>query len=498
MRRSLTLLAVLIAVGIVILAGVLVANTVRLRPTTGAPEAAAGPEIDIEGAAARLAGALQIETVSYSDRSLMDPQAFQELHSYLENAFPRVHSTLQRETVAGLSLLYEWPGSDPTLKPMLILAHQDVVPVEDESGWTFPPFSGEIRDGFVGGRGAFDDKCGVLGSLEAVEYLLGRGFQPRRTVLLAFGHDEEIGGGEGAHAIAELLTSRGIAPEYLLDEGGMYLDGVVLGVTRPVAAISIAEKGYLSVELSVESTGGHSSSPPAETAITILAGAIRRIIQNPFEPRLTVPGREFLLRVAPDFPFFRRMLIANLWLFEPLVVGAMTGDPVAAASVRTTIAPTMFHAGVKDNVLPERATAVINLRILPGDTVAGVLERLEAVVDDDRVDISPHGTGQEASPVSSTTTPAYALLERCVRRAHPRPDLIVAPFLLPAGTDSKHYSALTDQIYRFRGLTLTPANMRLAHGTDERISLEDYERVIRVFYELLSSEGQKEPVISDQ
>jgi carboxypeptidase PM20D1 len=482
---------VVAVVVLLILAGVLVLNTMLLRPAEIVVETVAGPAIDIEAAASRLAGALRIETVSYQDRGLMDPQAFRELHAYLESSFPLAHATLQRETVAELSLLYTWPGTDPALKPVLLLAHQDVVPVEAESveGWSFPPFAGELRDGFVGGRGGLDDKSGVLGIMEAVELLLRQGFQPERTVLLAFSHDEEIGGGEGAHAIAELLASRGVELEYLLDEGGAYLDGLVSGVAVPVAAIAVAEKGYLSVELTVQSTGGHSSNPPPETAITILANAVRKISESPFKPRLTGPGREFLKRIAPELPFSRRLLIANLWLFEPVLARAMASGGATASTVRTTIAPTMFHAGVKDNVLPKRAQAVINLRILPGDTVAGVLEHIVRAADDDRVSVQPIGGGQEPSPVSSFETAAYAGLERSIRRAHPHEGLIVSPFLLPAGTDSKHYTSLTDQVYRFRGFSVTPASIALAHGTDERISVEDYGRVIRVFYEVLLSEG---------
>jgi carboxypeptidase PM20D1 len=461
MRRPLVRLGLLFALVLTLLVAVLLINTLRIGTDMTTPVTPVEVPIDLEAAAARLAGALQFETVSFQDRSSMDAGAFLELHSYLETSFPRVHAALQRETVAELSLLYTWPGADPAVKPALLLAHQDVVPVEEQGldDWSIAPFAGELRDGFVGGRGALDDKCGLFGILEAVELLLEQGFVPERTHYLAFGHDEEVGGVEGAAVIAELLESRGVEIEYLIDEGGMFLEGLAPGVSGPVAAIGIAEKGYLSVELTVESPGGHSSNPPPETSVTILANAIHRLSENPFEARMTDPGREFLIRIAPRLPFLQRMAIANLWLTEPMVTRTTESDRVASASVRTTMAPTIFNAGVKDNVLPKRARAVVNLRILPGDTVAGVLEHLERVVDDDRVSLVPAGFGQEPSAVSSFSTTAYRGLERSIRRALPREDLIVTPFLLLGGTDSRHYTSLTDQVYRFRGLTLSPANV---------------------------------------
>ena len=278
MMRALALAA--LAAGLLV--GVLVLNALRFESKQVAVEPAARVAIDADAAAARLSAALRIRTISHQDRDRLDRDAFLELHAFLAASYPGVHANLRRERVTGLSLLYTWSGSDPALPPLVLCAHQDVVPVEDgtEDQWTHPAFAGEIADGFVWGRGAMDDKGPLIGILEAVEGLVEEGFRPKRTLHLAFGHDEEVSGEEGAQAIAQLLRSRGVEAAMVLDEGGALAQNALAGIDQ-VALVGIAEKGSVSIALNVEAPGGHSSVPPRQTAVGILSRAIDQLERNP-------------------------------------------------------------------------------------------------------------------------------------------------------------------------------------------------------------------------
>jgi len=453
----------------------------------------AGPEIDAEAVAERLAGAVRFPTISYLDPARFDREAFLGLHDYLAQAFPRVHSALTREVIGGYSLLYTWPGQETGLKPLLLMAHLDVVPVEpaSEGNWTYPPFSGRIADGYIWGRGTLDCKGTAIGALEALEMLLAEGFQPRRTILLALGHDEEVSGRHGAAAIAALLRSRGVELEYVLDEGGGVTEGLVPGVRAPVAAIGMAEKGYLSLELVVESKGGHSSAPPRHTAIGILSQAIVRLERRPFPAHLAGVPRATFEQLAPEMPPGMRLVLANLWLFRPLLEWVLPASPEIAAMLRTTTAATIFQAGVKDNILPQRARAVVNFRLRHGDTVEGVIARVRRIVHGLPVEVRPVADEPywEPSPVSDPGSPAYALLERTIREIYP--GVVVAPSLVTGATDSRYYAPLSRNVFRFSPIALGREDLRRVHGTDERIAVAEYARCVRFFWQLIrnSAEG---------
>lgn len=445
------------------------------------------PEVAIpDEAAERLAGAIRIRTISTEDPEDFDPESFGALHAYLQSVFPRVHAQLQRERVGTHSLLYTWPGSDSSLKPILLVGHLDVVPVESgtEGKWQHDPFAGRIADGFIWGRGAIDNKSAVLGTLEAVEMLLGQGFQPARTVYLAYGHDEEVGGAAGAGEIARLLKARGVQLEMVLDEGGVIGDGILPGVSGPVALVGIAEKGFVTIELSTRVAGGHSSLPPQQTAIGILTAAVARVEQSPMAARLEGPTRELFDRIGPQLPTFERAVFANLWVTAPLVLRRLQASATTNAMVRTTAAPTILQAGTKDNVLPSYARAVINFRILPGDTVASVVEHVRRAVDDSRVEIKTAGRfSAEPSPVSRSDSEGFRRLERTIRSVVP--DAIVAPYLVVVATDARYYSDLSRNLFRFLPLRLTREDVERMHGTNERIGMSDYERAIRIYRQLV-------------
>ncbi len=441
--------------------------------------------IDRDAVAKRLAEAIRFQTVSFQDLAESSVREFDRLHAFLAKSFPRVHQQLTKQTVNDHSLLYTWNGKDARLKPMLLMGHMDVVPVDapTERQWTHPPFAGQIADGYIWGRGAMDDKVSVLGILEAVEYLLTAGFQPQRTIYLVFGHDEEIGGHNGAAKIAELLRSRGVELEYVLDEGMNIVDGIIPGIAAPAALIGIAEKGYLSLELSVETTGGHSSIPPVDTAIGIISRALHRLEAAPFPGRLSGPTRQMLEFLGPEMAWAKRLALANLWLFELWVKKQLAASPLTNAAIRTTLAPTLFNAGVKENVLPTQARAVVNLRIYPGETIAGVTKHVRKAIDDPRMKITALPIRMAPSAVSDIEAASFQLIHRTIRQAVP--EALVAPALLVAATDSRHYSALTKNIYRFLPITLRPDDARRYHGINERLSLQDYERCVRFYLQLI-------------
>jgi carboxypeptidase PM20D1 len=479
--------AILVSLALVPLAllVVIAARTVQFRSRQMAV-APSTTKFEIDAAAVqRLARALQHRTILDPDGDAATSLEFTRFHEFLQTSFPRVHATLVREVVGQHSLLYTWPGFRGDLKPLLLLGHTDVIPVESgsETKWRHPPFAGRIVDGYIWGRGAMDNKVNVLGILEAVEHLLAQGFRPQRTAYLAFGHDEETGGQRGAAKIAAVLRERKVDIDFVLDEGGAIADGIVPGVGSPVAMIGIGEKGYLSLELTVSSPGGHSSVPAGASAIGILSRAIDKIESQPFPARIDGAVREFFNFVGPEMTWVNKALLANLWLFEPLLKWQLGKSPLTETMIRTTQAATLFQAGTHENVLPTHARAVINFRLISGDTIDAVTARIRQVIDDPRVNINQLPGKMEPSPVPSSDTDAFKLLQRTVHQI--APEAIVAPYLTIAATDAQHYAKLTKNIYRFTPITVGKDDINRFHGTDERVSEQDYVRCVRFYMQLL-------------
>lgn len=477
----------LAVLGLVLLAlvAVLLVRTSLVRSQQISAEPATEIPIDARAAAERLAGAVRFRTISHEESGRVEREAFLGLHDHLAQSFPLVHSHLTREVVAGYSLLYTWKGRDPGAAPILLLSHQDVVPVEPgtERSWTHPAFSGAIAGSFIWGRGAMDDKSGVLGLLEAVEHLLARGFQPQRTVLLAFGHDEEVSGVQGARNIAALLRQRGVKPEFILDEGGVIAEGMVQGVQAPVALIGTAEKGYVSIDLVAKAAGGHSSMPPRHTAIGRLAAVIHRLEENQMPARIDGATRKSFEVLAPEMPFGPRLFLSNLWLFGPLAKRTFSADPAANSRIRTTTAATIVHAGVKENVLPLEARAVVNFRILPGDSVEDVVEHVRAHAGPEVQVSARRATATEPSPESAVESPAFRLIQTTIGQVFP--GTLVSPNLLGGGTDTKHFQGMTPNIYRFLPVRIQREDLARVHGTDERIGVETYAGVVRFYVQLI-------------
>lgn len=481
MRRFLAGAAGIVVVLLVVMLAVTLATPSRQVDVPPAPPVA----IDVDAAARRLAASLQIRTISHPDPAAFDTAEFLRFHRFLEESFPLVHARLEREVVGGLSLLYRWPGSDPDAAPVVLLAHFDVVPVVagTEDRWEQPPFAGNIADGFVWGRGALDDKFSVLAQLEAVEHALAAGFVPKRTVWLAFGHDEEVGGPNGAVAMARLLDERGVRPALVLDEGGAMLVDVVPGVDVPIAAVGIAEKGSVTLTLETRAAGGHSSSPPRHTAIGVLGRAITRLEDNQMPRELRGAARGFFDFLGPEMPLPLRVVLANLWLLGEPVEWVLEQTPATNATVRTTTAATIIAGGVQSNVLPTGAKATVNFRILPGDTIEDVVAHARAVIGDDAVTITVEEGAREASPVSPVDGAAFDALQRTIRAVYP--GVVVAPYLTVGGTDARHYGILTPNVYRFMPFRGERADLERMHGSNERVAVEDYGRAIGFYATLL-------------
>jgi carboxypeptidase PM20D1 len=478
----------LAALGVLaVLATVVAYRTLTLEPPGSSPtgsEPAPLVAIDVSNAAQHLSEAVRIRTVSHQDAGDNDFAEWDRFHAWLQTTYPAAHAATTREVVAGHTLIYTWPGSDPSLPAVLLLAHHDVVPVTPgtEGDWRHPPFNGVVAEDAVWGRGAVDDKGSLIGLFEGLEALAVRGFHPRRTVIVVSGHDEEAGG-SGARAAAEALESRGVKAQFVLDEGLLVVsDFPLLG--RPVALVGIAEKGYATLKVTAPAKGGHSSAPPPETGVEVLAKAVLAITSHPFPLRFEGPPAAMVRALAPSAGWPLRMAVANEWLFRPLLVKQMAATPVGASSLHTTIAPTMLRGSPKENVLPQDATAWINYRIAPGNTSDDVMRRAKDATQGMGVQLGWEGNAYDPPPVSSSTSEAYRLIAAL---ASDDGRTAVAPGLVTATTDSRSMVGLTRDIYRFQPIVASLRDVEMIHGTNEHMTLDNLRRTAEFYARLVAT-----------
>ena len=485
MRRVIKAIAVLIGAAIFVLTFAVGINTWRMpsRQVEVAPIAA--DPVDEAAAAQRLAEAVRLQTISNFLSPDQNADQFLALHAHLAASFPAAHRALAREVVGKYSLLYTWKGSDPAAAPIMLMAHQDVVPVAPgtEADWQAPPFEGAIRDGFIWGRGAWDDKGNLYSIMEAVEQLAKGSFAPKGTIYLAFGHDEEASGRRGARAIVDLLAERKVRLDFVLDEGLLVMEKAIPGLDPAAALIGIAEKGYVTLLLEASATPGHSSMPPRRTAIGMMSAALSRLEDQSYPPILRGAARDMFETLAPEMHGLNRVLFSNLWLFRPLVERELAKGAGTDAMLRTTTALTIFSAGNKDNVLPGRAEASVNFRLLPGDTQDSVIDHARRAIGNDQIAIKPDSFNSDASPVSGVNGAAYATLARTVREIFP--GTVVAPGLMIGATDSRHFVSIADNIFRFSPVRATNGDLPRFHGTNERISIQNYAEMIRFYTRLI-------------
>ncbi|HVN71146.1 MAG TPA: M20/M25/M40 family metallo-hydrolase [Desulfomonilia bacterium] len=485
---------VIIGSGVLALAAAVLLRAVIHTPAKEMVEPPAEIALDAKALSTHLLQAIRMQTIPHGDREGYLGEDFAFLHELFETDFPLVHSTLSREKVWEYSLLYTWKGLDERLKPILLMGHLDVVPSElsGEDGPSLSGYDGHISGNYIWGKGAQDDKYAVLGMLEAVEKLLKDGFTPRRTVYLAFGHDEEIGGQGGAFHIGTLLHARGVELEYVLDEGPPITEHILPGISRPVALVGIAEKGNRYIELSVEVEPGHPVIPHQDPAISILSNALYKLAQNPFPARFEKPVRQMFRSLLPRMPFGDRILFANLWLFDPVIRRKLSALPRTNTLIRTIAVPTMFKAGSDGNTLPAKAQAMINLRLLPHDNFHEVLKRVELIINDPRVRIKPlDELTVENTMVSGTDSTGYRTIEWTIRQVFP--ETLVAPGLFISETDSRYLAPLTASIFRFSPLKLRPESLqRYVHGKEEKISIEDYVQAVKFYLQLIRNSDSLE------
>lgn len=493
-----TLILIALAAFLLVIIGVVLYRTSHFAIQLPDDEPIPLAEIDGEEVARHIGLAIQLKTISNTDPAKVDPLPFEGLRNLLQVLYPQVDDHLTREVINGGGLLYTWQGTEPDLDPIALAAHQDVVPANEaaDSGWTHPPFAGEIADGYVWGRGALDCKGSLISIMEAVNNLIRDGFAPRRTVYLLFGHDEECSGTHGAVALADILEARGVRLALLLDEGGSVTTSTLPGIESPVAMIGVTEKGHLSLKLKATTKPGHASTPSTPTAIGALSLAIATLENNPFPQHLDMV--EFMMSfVSAELPFMDRLMLANTWLFGGAVKRKLSQNPSTDANTRTTIAPTILRAGSAENVLPATAEALINLRIFPGETVRETYERIYDLVADQTLEVLPaHGETLEGdhtwepTEISDIDSPQFRLLTRLAQSAYP--EALVAPFMMNGATDSRHYSKLSHFIFRFSPILLSQEDQDTVHGVNERLSFENAARMVSFMQALIRTASQSD------
>ncbi len=448
------------------------------------------PTIDEPHALQRLSKAIQIKTISYDESAKVDKQTFLQFHQHLAQSFPLIHQQARKQVINQHSLVFHIAGKDASLKPALFLAHMDVVPVDENTRakWTHAPFAGEITgagvagQGTIWGRGTMDDKGGLMALMESVELMLKNNIQPNRDIYLAFGHDEEVGGLEGAAKIAQHFKQQNIEFEFVLDEGGAITQGLMQGFDRPVALVGIAEKGYVNIHLNVDADGGHASQPPKQTAVGILSQAIVNLEQNPFPASLEFTKLTFEA-IGNEAAFTPKLMMSNLWLTSPLIKSALMGKSKLAASLHTTMAATMVSGSSKSNILPTQANGVVNARIFPGETWETVKLRIEKVIDDPRVTVTTT-KNVNPSPVSSVDSFGFRLIAQSIRDLDEQ--ILVAPYLVQGGTDSKYFYKVSANVYRFLMIRASRSTLKRLHGIDEQITVSEYMDTIRFYYQILN------------
>ena len=438
-------------------------------------------KVNIDAAALHLSEAIQIKTVSHQDPAEDDPASFVALQAYVQKTYPAFHRLAQREVIGGGALLYTWQGSDPSLAPMILMAHQDVVPVAEDTlaKWSVEPFSGTIKDGAIWGRGALDDKGSLIALFEAFETLAAKGFTPRRTVILVSGHNEEVSG-TGAKAVAEALKARGIKAEFVLDEGSALIPDLPV-LKGPAALIGVAEKGYATMRVTAKAPGGHSSAPPKDTAVSALSRAILTLQEHQDPLKFQGPLADMLKSLSPNLPFVPKMAVRNDWLFGPILVDQIAASPEGAASLHTTMAPTMLTGSPKENVLPTEASALVNYRLRPGQGSDQVMAAARAAIKDKSVSLSWDSLPREASPVSSSQTDSYRLIAALASDQGQAPS---APSLVIGGTDSRNLIPVSKAVYRYTPMSMSLKEVGMVHGINERMTLKNLSQMIG-FYERL-------------
>lgn len=470
----------MIVLGIIgLLVIILVIKAVSFKPYThsvkkSTPEAL--NEVSIINNFSRL---IQHKTVSYLDAKDMDMNEFSAFQNTLEDLYPKVHRTCKKTLIGPTGILYKWQGKSSS-KPIVLMSHYDVVPAESES-WEVPPFSGLIKDGVVWGRGTIDTKVTLLSIMESTEYLLNENFIPENDIYFSFAGDEEVSG-PSAQEIVKHLKSLNIKPELVLDEGGVVIDGVFPGVNKSTALIGVGEKGYLDLEVQFESQGGHASAPPKHGITGSMGKLLQDLEKKSMSSEFTAPVMELFNRLGRHSTFGYKLIFANMWLLKPVLNGVFTNQGGQMnALIRTTTAVTILEGSSAYNVLPPNGKVGINARLLKKDTMESTKNYISSLID------VPHKLkvigGREASEISSHESEGFKFLENVILSLWP--DAIVSPYLMIAGTDSRHFHEISDNVLRFAPIEITKEEMSLIHSNNERIRIETVMKSVECYVKII-------------
>ncbi len=454
--------------------------------------------VNTQEAAKRLAGMVRCRTVipeggtANAEQDGKDYSEYKKFRSLLPEYYPQTHRKLELEIIDGQSLLYRWPGENRA-KPMVLMAHYDVVPAADEQ-WTHPPFGGVIENGVIWGRGTLDTKGTLCAILEAVEGLVREGFQPENDIYLFFGHNEEVFGTGAVYAV-ELLKSRGVQPEIVLDEGGAIMNGMLPGIKNPVALIGTAEKGFANFEFSVSGSGGHASAPGRNNPVSLISKIILALDRKPFKAHLPGEIDEMFTILGPHMPFAMRIIFSNMWCFKPLLrrLLPLIGREMNAFC-RTTSVATIIEGGSAPNVIPNLVKVVANVRPSARDSLQFIGKQLKEQTlaasvkerkgeDSFKVDVKML-YGHEASPSSDTASPAYNKLRQTISECFP--GVLVTPYIMLGGTDSRHFCKISENVFRFLPFEMSKEELRTIHGVDERIGVEKLGGTIEFYRRLIA------------
>lgn len=451
-------------------------------------------KVDLDRFRKNLSDALKIPTIANSNEEFTDWSTFDRFHAFLRERYPLMHSKFEMIDVCKGALVYKWAGSDSSLDPVALLSHQDVVPISEGTidDWTHPPFDGVDDGEYIWGRGALDMKNHLIGVMESVEDLLAEDFKPERDIYICLGHNEEVMNSEnsGAVNICEYFHKNGIHLDCVLDEGGAILPVNVKGVlNKNLAGIGIAEKGYADFEIAVTAKGGHSSQSPNHTALGHLADVIKDVEKHQFKAELSPMMMELFDKIGRNCSYPVRLVTCNLKLLKPLITKAMTYIPPAASLIRTTQGVTMASGSPAPNVLPQRASINVNVRLYPGETVEDAKKHLRKAIKNKKAEISVKPGWKNPSKLSPTDSRCFKIIEDICMKTNS--DNIVAPYLVMGGTDACHYEKVCENIYRFSPFLASTSLLLTTHGTNERIPISAMSEGIVFFKRYIRKVSQK-------
>ena len=451
---------------IVVLIFIILIRTIKFKPILY-PEMKKKFEIDEQRVLESLSEKIKMPTISYLDGRKINQQAFKDFKLHLKSRYPLINKHADYHEI-GTGLMFKLNGKSSE-EPTVLMAHFDVVPVEGK--WSFEPFSGDIDDHYVYGRGTLDTKHSLNAIMESLEFSLSQEKTFKNDLYVCFSGDEEIYG-ETQKLMVDYFKDHDIKPYIVLDEGGAIVSNMFPGVSKKVAVIGIAEKGFMNLKLTAFSKGGHASTPLKDTALTILSKAVLKLNKTKkFRLKLSDAVRVLFDTLAPHSKsFLIKMIFANLWLFTPVVklIAKLSGGELLSM-FKTTQAFTTSEASDAINVLPTSASVGINYRLRPLESSEDVVKKIKKIIKNEDIKV-------EVLKVSEATTTsmideAFGLVRQAIKKTWP--DVIVSPYLMVATSDSRHYHEICDRVYKFSPMDVSKDDLKLIHGEDEKISIDN-------------------------